>query len=442
MNAITHPRAFLRALLDRAIAAAHPQTCLPPHLPPAPLEGHLTVLGAGKAAAAMAETVEAHYSDLIEAGRLSGLVITRHGHGPISSLRAVECVEAGHPMPDQAGLDAAHRLLTLAKGLGADDPALVLLSGGGSSLMTLPVSPVPLDDLQAVSRALLRSGAPISDINTVRKHLSQVTGGGLAAALYPAPSLTLAISDVPNDDPETIASGPTVKPSTTPSDALSVLSKWHIGVPETIQKALAGAAQPPKADLFAPARYRLIANGTTALAAAAEAAKQQGVTTDLLGDAIEGEARQVAQIHADLARQATVQAAQDGTPRLILSGGELTVAFSGENNTGKGGPNQEYALALAIALDGAPNIYALAADTDGVDGGTGSADDPSGAMVSPDTLARAAAKKIDSQSALIRHDAGGFFAALGDSGDLLTLGPTRTNVNDFRAILVLPPTPT
>lgn len=419
------PAPFLRSLYDAAVARAQPGLCLPPHLPPLPEIGRLIVLGAGKAASAMAETVEAHYGP---DAPLTGLVITRYGHA--RKTRRIETREAAHPVPDQAGLEAAADLIRLAEAATPDDLVLVLLSGGGSALLPAPVEGITLAEKQRLTKALLASGASIADINTVRKHLSRVKGGGLAEKLR-ARTLTLAISDVAGDDPAIIASGPTVPDPTTLEDARRILGKHALLTPE-IETALARAGETPKPGdpCFKNKDYRLIARPRDALAAAAKIAEEAGITVTLLGEALEGEARDLARTHAALAR-----AYEGETPHLFLSGGEAAVTFEPGTATGEGGPNQEYALAFALALEGAPNIYALAGDTDGNDGGKGRADDPAGAFVTPDTCAKAAAAGLSPEAALAAHDSGGFFRAI---GGLITPGPTFTNVNDFRAILVLP----
>lgn len=421
-------RALLARLYEAAVRSALPVNCLAPHLPPAPA-GRLVVVAIGKAAAAMAAAAEAHYARAAPATPLSGLALTRYGHA--RPTRLVEVVEASHPVPDAAGLAASERLLALARGLGPDDLALVLLSGGGSALATLPIAGVSLADKQALTKALLASGAPISDINCVRKHLSRLKGGRLAEAIAPARSITLAISDVAGDDPSTIASGPTVPDSTTREDALGVLERFAVDVPDGLRQALMAAPETPKpgAPAFAHARYEIVASGAGALRAASAEAVASGYEAMNLGDRVEGEAREVAALHARLA----LDARASGRRCAILSGGETSITFEKSVPAGRGGRNQEYALALALALDGAPSISALAGDTDGIDGGWGASDDPAGALVLPDTLARARAAGLDPRQALAHHDSGGFFAGL---GDLLRTGPSFTNVNDFRVILV------
>ncbi|MGH7075831.1 MAG: glycerate kinase type-2 family protein [Stellaceae bacterium] len=425
------PRSFLQSLLDAAIAAVTPAAVLPPHLPPPP-KGRTLVVGAGKAAAAMAATVEQHWR-----GPLSGLVVTRHGYG--APCRRIEMVEARHPVPDTQGRDAARRILNLVQGLSADDLVLFLASGGGSALMALPAPGIALEDKQEVTRALLKSGATIAEINCVRKHLSAVKGGRLAAAAYPAAVVTLAISDVAGDDPAVIASGPTVGDPSTFADARAILKKYSIEPPPAVVRHLARMTDEtpkPGAPRLARSKYILVATPQRALEAAAATARGAGVTPLLLADAIEGEAREVALVHAGIARQAAAGKLIIGDrplplPAVLLSGGEATVRVRG---TGRGGPNTEFILALALALGGHPQIHALAADTDGIDGTEANA----GAALEPDLLARAAALRIDLAGALAGNDSYGAMAAL---GALVTTGPTRTNVNDFRALLILPGMP-
>ena len=426
----------LRALFDAALAAADPAKlitgqAIAAHLPQ-PVAGRTIVIGAGKASAAMACAFEKAWP-----GPLAGMVITRHGHAV--ACRCIEIVEAGHPVPDPAGEAAARRILDLARGLGPQDQLVCLLSGGGSALLTLPASGLTLADKQAVTRALLRSGATIGEINTVRKHLSRVKGGRLAAAAAPAQIVTLAISDVPGDDPAVIASGPTVPDPTTFADARAVLAKYRIAPPAAVAAHLAAAAEEtpkPGDPIFARARFELIASPQQALAAAAEAALARGLTPIVLSDRIEGEARDVAAVHAAIALQVAaghfrVGAGIVSPPAVLLSGGETTVTVRG---TGRGGRNTEFLLALAAALakapEGASRIAALACDTDGIDG----MEDNAGAIVYPDTLERANSQGIAIADKLAQNDGYGFFAAL---GDLVVTGPTLTNVNDFRAILVL-----
>jgi hydroxypyruvate reductase len=418
--------ALLQRLFRTAIAAAHPSSCLPPHLPPEPKSGRLILLAAGKAAGSMAEVAEAAYADLMP-GRLTGIAVARQGYG--RPTRFIPMIEAGHPIPDAAGLAAAERALGLAEGATDGDLVLVLLSGGASANWIAPVEGLSLADKQAVTRALLRSGASIAEINTVRKHLSRIKGGRLARLAQPARLVTLAISDVPGDDPAVIGSGPTVPDPSTLAEARAVVARYRLDLPAAVTHALADAAnESPKAGdpAFVRSEFKLIARPADALRAAEQAARAAGYECLMLGDRVEGEARAVA---ADHAAQALALQRQ-GRRAVILSGGELTVTIRGG---GRGGPNQEYALALAMALDGAPGIAALAGDTDGTDGGTGAADDPAGAWIDPSTLRRAAALGLDPAHFLADNDSTGFFARL---GDLVETGPTWTNVNDFRAIVV------
>ncbi|MGH6982045.1 MAG: glycerate kinase type-2 family protein [Stellaceae bacterium] len=417
---VANPRSFLRSLLDTAVAAAAPATVLPPHLP-APPKGRTVGVGAGKAAAAMARAVEDRWR-----GDLSGLVITRHGYGV--RCDRIEVIEASHPVPDAAGMDAAKRVLAAVQGLAADDLVLVLASGGGSALMALPATGIGLADKQDVTRALLKSGATIGEINCVRKHLSAIKGGRLAAAAFPAPVVTLAISDVVGDDPSVIASGATMPDPTTYEDAAAILRKYHIVPPPAVARRLADAGDEtpkPGDPRLARSEYRLIATPKQSLEAAARAARAAGVTPIILSDSLEGEARAVAAEQAALA----TSKAGTATPLVLLSGGELTVTVRGQ---GRGGPNTEFILALALALEENGQIHALAADTDGIDG----TEDNAGAMCDPATRTRAADAKLDLASSLANNDSYGAFAAL---GDLVVTGPTRTNINDFRAILIQPP---
>ncbi|ESR23103.1 glycerate kinase type-2 family protein [Lutibaculum baratangense] len=421
-------RGFLRELYDAAVAAAHPDVCLPPHLPEPP-QGRLIILAAGKAAGAMVEAAERHYLDVLGLApeRIEGVGVTRYGYaGP---TRVVTMVEAAHPVPDRNGVAAAVAALELAASAGEDDLVLVLLSGGGSALWIAPPIGVSLSDKQELTRLLLRSGATISEINTVRRSLSRIKGGRLAAAAHPARVLTLAISDVPHDDPLAIASGPTVADPGDPAEALRILNRYAIEPQPAIAAALESAQDRPGPGdpRLAKAEYRLVAAPNLALEAAARLARERGWETTSLGADLEGEARDVGRDHA---RQAINLVREGAKPTVLLSGGELTVTIAGG---GRGGPNQEFALGLAIALDGQPGVSALAADTDGADGGSGADDDPAGAFVFPDTLERAREAGLDAADHLARNDSTTFFEGL---GDLLTCGPTRTNVNDFRAVLV------
>ena len=420
-------REFLRGLFDAALAAADPYRAIAPAMPEG-VAGRTVVVGAGKASAAMARAFETLWP-----GPLEGLVVTRHGHAV--PCERIEIVEASHPVPDAAGQQAARRILDLASGLGADDQLVFLVSGGGSALLALPTPGLTLEDKQAVTRALLRSGATIGEINTVRKHLSAIKGGRLAAAASPARVVTLAISDVPGDDPAVIASGPTVPDPSTFADARAVLAKYRIAEPASVIAHLAAAADemPKPGDaIFANARYTLIASPQQALAAAADAAQAAGVAPIVLSDRIEGEARDIGLMHAAIALQLRaglrVGAGPVALPAVLLSGGETTVTVRGQ---GRGGRNSEFLLSLAAALDGADGIAAIACDTDGIDG----TEDNAGAILLPDSIARAAARGVAIKAALAENDSWGFFDAL---GDLVVTGPTLTNVNDFRAILVLP----
>jgi glycerate 2-kinase len=419
---------LLLALFDAALAAADPARALAARMPEA-VRGRTLLLGAGKASAAMARAFEARWP-----GPLEGIVLTRYGHSV--PCDRVEIVEASHPVPDAAGERAAARMLALARGLGPDDQLVFLASGGGSALLALPVPGLTLADKQAVTRALLRSGATIAEINAVRKHLSAIKGGRLAAAAMPAKIVTLAISDVPGDDPAVIASGPTVPDPTRFADARAVLAKYGIGGPAAVIAHLAAELdETPKPDdpIFARSEFAVIASPQESLNAAATAALRRNITPIVLSDRIEGEARDVALVHAAIARQVRAGAFRVGDqmvypPAVLLSGGETTVSVKG---SGRGGRNVEFLLALAVALDGTAGISALACDTDGIDG----TEDNAGAILYPDSLARATALGVRAATALADNNGHGFFAAL---GDLVVTGPTLTNVNDFRAILVLP----
>jgi len=415
------PKVLLRRMFDAAIASAQPAVCVPPHLPPPP-RGRLVVLGAGKASAAMAQAVEDHWQ-----GPLSGLVVTRYGYAV--PCRSIEIVEAAHPVPDAAGLRAAERMLRLVSGLREEDLVLCLFSGGGSALLPLPLAGLTLELEQSVNRALLASGASISDINCVRRHLSAIKGGRLAAACHPARVLTLLISDVPGDRSIDIASGPTVGDPTTSSDALAIASRYGIELPAPVREALEsgrGESVKPGDPRLARASVRMIAAPQMALEAAAAVAENAGIAVHILGDAIEGEARDVGKVFAAMALQVAGRNQPFTAPCVLLSGGESTVTVRG---SGKGGRNVEFLLSLAIALEGHPRIHALAGDTDGVDG----QEEIAGACIGPDSLARAASLGLRPKDMLANNDGHGFFGALGDS---VITGPTLTNVNDFRAILI------
>ncbi len=415
-------RAFLQSLFAAAIAAADPARVVPPHLPPPP-KGRTIVLGAGKASAAMAKAVEQNWP-----GQLSGLVVTRYGHGV--PCDRIEIVEAAHPVPDQRGRDAARRILDLAKSAGPDDLVLCLISGGGSALLALPAEGLTLADKQAVNRALLASGADITQMNVVRKHLSAIKGGRLAAAVHPAALATLLISDVPGDDPSVIASGPTVADASTFAEARAILARYGINPPDAVAAHLAaGADETPKPGDPRLARTHTvtIASPMASLNAAAAAARDAGVTPVILGDAIEGEAREVGRAFAGIALSVRRHGHPVKGPAVLLSGGETTVTVRGR---GKGGRNAEFLAGLAISLHGEAGVFALAGDTDGIDG----SEDNAGAIVTPDTLARARTLGLDPVASLTANDVWSLFSAL---GDLVVTGPTLTNVNDFRAILVV-----
>lgn len=422
-------RETLSTLFETAYRTAHPSVCLPPHLPKVPEGGRIIVIGAGKGSAAMAVAAEEHYIATGEAGKISGLISTRHGFGLPTKI--IEILEAGHPVPDANSIVGAERAIALAKSAGPNDLVLCLLSGGASAIWAAPVPGVSFEAKQALTKQLLKSGAPISEMNCVRKHLSEVKGGKLAAAVYPARLLTLAISDVPGDNPDEIGSGPTVADRSTLADARAVLAKWKITPSAEIAKAL----DDPKNETLksgdpklANSSYEIVAAPRASIEAAGAIARNLGYRVIMLGDDLEGEAHEVARKHAEMA----LDAKRKGEKVAIMSGGELTVTVRGN---GSGGPNQEYALGLAIALNGTPGISGLAGDTDGIDGGGGHAEDPAGAMVFPDTLARAAAQNLNAAKFLENNDSTGFFRPL---GDLILCGPTQTNVNDFRVILVDP----
>lgn len=431
---VTDPRALLRHLYDMAVQRALPLHNTAAHLPPVP-RGRTLVLGAGKAAGAMAHAVEALWPS---GAPLSGLVVTRYGHlppRPTALAERIDVLEAAHPVPDAAGMVAAQRMLALAQGLSADDLVLCLISGGGSALLTLPCEGLTLQDKQHINRQLLDSGAHIKEMNTVRKHLSAIKGGRLAAACAPAKVVTLTISDVPGDDVSVIASGPTVADASTCADALDVLRRYGIGLPPEVVKRLEnGALETPKPGdpRLARCETHLIATPQQSLQAAADAARAQGLRAYILSDEIEGESREVGKVHAALARATAQGRSSFERPCVILSGGETTVTVRprAEGQTkGRGGRAGEFCLGLAQALGGHPDVWALAADTDGIDG----VEDNAGALVTPDTLVRAAAQGLKVSDHLLCNDSWGFFSSL---GDLVITGPTHTNVNDFRAIYV------
>ena len=415
------PRSLLRAMFDAAIGAALPDKTLPRYLPKPP-KGRTLIIGCGKAAASMAKAVEDHWP-----GQLSGMVVTRYGYNV--PTKGIEVVEASHPVPDESGRKAAERMLNMVRGLSADDLVLFLVSGGGSALLSLPAPGLTLSDKQAINKALLKSGANITEMNCVRKHLSAVKGGRLAAACAPARVITLAISDIPGDDPAVIASGPTVADATTFADAASILKKYGIDQPKAVLDHLRAAKEEtpkPGDPRLVRTELQMVAAPQMSLEAAAETARKAGIAPIILGDAIEGEAREVAIVHAGIARQVTRHGQPAKRPCVLLSGGETTVTVRG---SGRGGRNAEFLLALAVALGGETGIYALAGDTDGIDG----TEDNAGAIVTPDSLTRAAARKLDAKKMLADNDGYSFFSGL---GDLVVTGPTLTNVNDFRAILI------
>lgn len=421
MNHTRDPRELLQRMFQAAIDAAQPALCLPTWLPARPT-GRLVVIGAGKASAAMARAVEDHWP-----GPLSGLVVTRYGYGVACSR--IEIIEASHPVPDAASVTAAQRILDTVKGLSADDVVLCLISGGGSALLVAPVEGLSLDDKQGVNRALLKSGASISEMNCVRRHLSAIKGGRLATACHPAKVITLLISDVPGDRPMDIASGPTVADPTTCADALAIVKRYGIALPAAALDALQsgrGESIKPGDVRLAGSECHFVATPQMALEAAANLARDAGVAVHILGDSIEGEALDVGKVIAGIALQVARHGQPFAAPCVLLSGGEATVTVRGQ---GRGGRNVEFLLSLAIALDGHPSIHALAGDTDGVDG----LEEIAGAYMAPDTLARAWALGIKPRDALTENDGHGFFQALGDS---VVTGPTLTNVNDFRAVFV------
>ncbi|MDO8654524.1 MAG: glycerate kinase [Undibacterium sp.] len=417
------PRQFLLDLYSSAVNAVSAAKCLPAFLPAPSPHGRTLVIGAGKGAAAMAKAVEDHWP-----GPISGLVVTRYGHG--AHCQRIEVVEAAHPVPDEAGRRAAGRMMEMVQGLTKDDLVLCLISGGGSALLALPADGITLEQKQAMNKALLKSGAAIAEMNCVRKHLSNIKGGKLALACAPARVVTLMISDVPGDDPGIIASGPTLPDATTCAEALAILHKYQIDIPAAIQQHLeSGKGETPKPGdpRFAGHTHHVIATAQDALEAAAATARAAGMTPYILSDGIEGEARDVAIVHAAIARQVAKHGQPFKKPCVVISGGETTVTVRGK---GRGGRNAEFLLSLAVALDGHPDIHAIACDTDGIDG----SEDNAGALYGPDSISLASALHLRAKSMLENNDGYGFFSAL---DDLVVSGPTRTNVNDFRAMLIL-----
>ena len=414
------PEKLLKAMFKAGVDAALPSLCVPAHLPPRP-KGRTVIIGGGKASGAMAKALEDAWD-----GPLDGVVVTRYGYRlPTERL---EVVEAAHPVPDQAGREAAKRIFEAVQGLTEDDLVLALISGGGSALLAAPAEGISLEDKQAVNKALLASGATISEMNTVRKHLSAIKGGRLARAAYPANVVALMISDVPGDDASIIASGPTVPDPSTNADAIAIVEKYKINLPPAVRKVLDTIEETPKPGdkCFERVENIMIATPQASLEAAAAVAREAGITPLILGDSIEGESRDVGLVHAGIARQCALRGQPAEPPCVLISGGETTITLTGN---GKGGPNTEFLLSLAIALDGAPNIYALAGDTDGVDG----SEDNAGALIYPDTLKRAEAAGISAKAMLANNDPYTFFKGI---GDLLETGPTMPNVNDLRLIFI------
>jgi len=423
MTSTPSPRELLLDLYNAAIGAVHPRNLVQHYLPQPPANGRTLVIGAGKGAAAMAQAVEQHWQ-----GPLSGLVVTRYGHG--AETRQIEVVEASHPVPDDAGQKAAARMLDMVQGLTENDLVLCLISGGGSALLALPAEGISLAEKQALNKALLKSGATIGEMNCVRKHLSAIKGGRLALACGKARVVTLLISDVPGDDPRVIASGPTLPDATTSPEALAILCKYRIEIPKSVLAHLqSDASETPKPGdaRFDGHSHHVIATAQHALEAAAAKARETGLTPYILSDGIEGEARDIGLMHAAMARQVTARSQPFQRPCVILSGGETTVTVRGN---GRGGRNVEFLLSFALAMEGATGVHAIACDTDGIDG----SEDNAGAVYGPDSLARAEAKGVSGKHLLANNDAYSFFSAL---DDLVVSGPTRTNVNDFRAILIL-----
>ena len=414
------PDTLLKAMFKAGVDAALPSLCVPAHLPKRP-KGRTVIIGAGKASGAMAKALEESWD-----GPLDGVVVTRYGYKlPTERL---EVVEAAHPVPDAAGREAAQRIFKAVQGLSEDDLVLALISGGGSALLAAPATGISLEDKQAVNKALLASGATISEMNTVRKHLSAIKGGRLARAAYPARVVALMISDVPGDDASIIASGPTVPDPSTNADAIGIVEKYGIDLPRAVRHVLDTIDETPKPGdpCFERVENVMIATPQASLESAAEVARKAGVTPVILGDSIEGESRDVGLVHAGIARQCALRGQPAEPPCVLISGGETTITLKGQ---GKGGPNTEFLLSLAIALDGAPNIYALAGDTDGVDG----SEDNAGALIYPDTLKRAEAVGISAKAMLADNDSYTFFKGI---SDLLETGPTMTNVNDLRCIYI------
>jgi hydroxypyruvate reductase len=414
------PEELLKAMFQAGVDAALPSLCVPPHLPSHP-KGRTVIIGAGKASGAMAKALEDAWD-----GPLDGVVVTRYGYRlPTERL---EVVEAAHPVPDAAGREAARRIFKAVQGLTEDDLVLALISGGGSALLAAPAEGISLEDKQAVNKALLASGATISEMNTVRKHLSAIKGGRLARAAYPAKVVALMISDVPGDDASIIASGPTVPDPSTNADAITIVEKYGIDLPPAVRQVLETIEETPKSGdkCFDKVENVMIATPQASLEAAAAIARDAGVTPVILGDSIEGESRDVGLVHAGIARQCAMRGQPMEPPCVLISGGETTITLKGD---GKGGPNTEFLLALAIALDGMENIYALAGDTDGVDG----SEDNAGALIYPDTLKRAEAAGISAKAMLANNDPYTFFKGI---GDLLETGPTMTNVNDLRLVYI------
>ncbi len=417
-------RAILRGIFDAAVASADPRRVLAAHLPPKPKSGRCVVVGAGKAAAVMAAALEAAWPDV----QLSGVVVTRYGHSV--PTQRITVLEAAHPRPDANSEAAARKILAVLQGFAADDLVIALISGGGSSLLALPAPGLTLADKQVVNSALLACGATIGEMNVIRKHLSAIKGGRLAAAAAPARLVTLAISDVPGDDPGVIASGPTVADASSFADARALVARYRMKLPAAVMARLAGDDdETPKPGSLA-VDYRMIATPAMALHAAADAARAMGVVPLILGDALEGESRELGIVLAGMARSVRGHSLPLAPPAVLLSGGETTVTIR-DGRAGQGGRNTECMLALALALDGAPGIWAAAGDTDGIDG----TEDAAGALVTPDTLARAHKAGLDPRALLDGHDSYRLFAAI---GDLIHTGPTLTNVNDIRAILIAP----